>query len=93
MYVLGEDALAGNLEDCIVGGLWSAHHTMLFMVFSVELLSVFVPADQQVTTSPHQQIALALCHNRQTFFGAGPPCLAMLAFSLPIRYALPATTV
>jgi hypothetical protein len=48
MYVLGQDALTGNLEDCIVGGLWSAHSVMLFMVFSVELLSVFVPADQQV---------------------------------------------
>ena len=47
MYVLGDDALAGPMDGCAVGSLWTAHHTLLFMCFSVELLHVFVPEDQQ----------------------------------------------
>ena len=46
-YILSEGALKGDLENCSVGGLWTAHHAMIFMIFSVELLGDFVPADQK----------------------------------------------
>lgn len=46
-YILADDALAGSLEDCFVGGMWTAHNTMLFMCYSIELLHIFVPADRQ----------------------------------------------
>jgi hypothetical protein len=47
VYTLPEGALAGSLEECSIGGLWTAHHAMIFMVFSVQLLGYFVPADQK----------------------------------------------
>jgi hypothetical protein len=47
VYTLSEDALKGSLEECSIGGLWTAHHAMIFMVFSVQLLDYFVPADQK----------------------------------------------
>ena len=47
VYTLPEGALAGSLEECSIGGLWTAHHAMIFMVFSVQLLDYFVPADQK----------------------------------------------
>ena len=46
-YLLLSTAFAGPLADCSIGGLWTAHNMMIFMCFSIELLSVFIPAGQE----------------------------------------------
>ena len=46
-YLLSDDAFSGSLQDCSVGGLWTAHNEMLFVCYSIELLHVFVPSGQE----------------------------------------------
>ena len=46
-YIVGADAFAGPINDCSVGGLWTAHNEMLFVCYSIELLGFFVPAGEE----------------------------------------------
>lgn len=47
VYLLSDTAFQGDLQSCSIGGLWTAHYSMIFMLYSVELLSYFVPDDQK----------------------------------------------
>lgn len=41
-YILPEDALSGPMENCTVGGCWTAHNIMLLVCYSIELMHIFV---------------------------------------------------
>lgn len=42
-YIIASTACDGPMSKCTVGSGWTAHNTMLFACYSIELLHVFIP--------------------------------------------------